>query len=269
MKGIIYTRVSSSEQIKGTSLQTQEEACIRFCKEKGIEVLKVFKEEGESAKTDDRTKFLEAIEFCRKNQGDIEAFVVYKVDRFARNIEDHFSVKKTLSNYKVVLHSVTETIGSEPAEKFMEALLAASAEFDNEIRRQRCMGGMEAKIKQGIWPWKPPVGYLCAKNKKQGLKKLEPDQPHPITFPIIQRALKEYAKGLYSQADIAKMLQHDGLHEVLGKKKIDLQLVGCILGDQLPFYAGLLKNPWPKGSEDKLITGLHTPMISCMRAVSS
>lgn len=61
MKGIIYIRVSSNEQVKGTSLETQQEACLKYCTEKGIQVLETFREEGESAKTDDRTQFLNAI----------------------------------------------------------------------------------------------------------------------------------------------------------------------------------------------------------------
>lgn len=262
MKGIIYTRVSSNEQVKGTSLETQKEACLKYCEEKGIQVLETFREEGESAKTDDRTQFLNAIEFCRKHQGEIDAFVVWKVDRFARNTEDHYSVKKTLTNYKVTLHSVTEAIGSQPAEKFMEALLAASAQFDNEIRKQRCMGGMEARLKQGIWPWKPPMGYICAGFKRQALKKTQCDQPDERTFPIIQKALKEYAKGLYSQKDIAVMLHKDGLATILGMKKISLQLINKLLGKQLTFYAGLLNNPWAKTPEDRHIQGLHTAMIT-------
>ena len=50
MKGIIYTRVSSDEQVKGTSLEFQEELCRKYCKEKGIEIDSVYREEGESAK---------------------------------------------------------------------------------------------------------------------------------------------------------------------------------------------------------------------------
>ncbi|MSU44944.1 recombinase family protein, partial [Candidatus Nomurabacteria bacterium] len=51
MKGIIYVRVSSEEQVKGTSLEFQEESCRKYCKDKSIEVIKVFREEGASAKS--------------------------------------------------------------------------------------------------------------------------------------------------------------------------------------------------------------------------
>jgi len=109
MKGIIYVRVSSEEQVKGTSLENQDELCRAYCKNKGIEVLGIYREEGASAKTAQRAEFLRSIEFCRKNKGKVDAFVVYKVDRFARNTEDHFFVRKMLIEYGVTLHSVTET----------------------------------------------------------------------------------------------------------------------------------------------------------------
>src|SRR3990167_11243557 len=135
MRGIIYIRVSSDEQVKGTSLESQEEHCRAYCQKKGIEVAAVFRDEGESAKTTNRTEFLRALEFLRKNKGKVQAFVVLRLDRVARNTEDHFSVRKILTDYGVTLHSVTEPIGSNPAEKFIEVVLAGAAQFDNDIRK--------------------------------------------------------------------------------------------------------------------------------------
>src|SRR5438309_1987071 len=138
MRGIIYVRVSSEEQVKGTSLNDQLERCKKYCLEKGIEVIcDPFIESGESAKTAERTELLNAIEFCRKSKGAIDAFVVWKVDRFARNTDDHFYVRKLLAEYGVTLHSVTEPIGNNPTEKLFEVMLAGFAEFDNAIRTQR------------------------------------------------------------------------------------------------------------------------------------
>ena len=102
----------------------------------------MFREEGASAKTAERAVFLRAIEFCRKNKGKIDAFVVYKVDRFARNTEDHFYVRKMLIDYGITLHSVTEPIGNNPAEKFIETVLAGSAEFDNAVGNIKKGDGM-------------------------------------------------------------------------------------------------------------------------------
>jgi len=257
MKGIIYTRVSSDEQVKGTSLEFQEELCRKYCEQKGIEVLAVFREEGASAKTADRAEFLRAIEFCRKNKGKVDAFVVAKVDRFARNTEDHFYVRKILLDYGATLHSVTEPIGNNPAEKFVETVLAGSSEFDNAIRKQRCTDGMIKRINQGIYPWKPPIGYRCANFKKRGEKKTEPDPPDETIFPLIQRALKEYLKRRCSQIELANLLDEWGLKEIRGKKTTP-QFVDRMLGKHLKFYAGIIPNPWT----DEEIEGQHIAMIT-------
>ena len=66
---IIYTRVSSDEQVKGTSLEYQEQICRQYCSTKGIEVLNVFREEGVSAKTAERLELLRAMEYCRRHKG--------------------------------------------------------------------------------------------------------------------------------------------------------------------------------------------------------
>lgn len=258
MKAIIYIRVSSDEQVQGTSLDDQEARCIKYCKENSIEVLKIFREEGASAKTTDRKVLVEAIEFCRKNKGKMEFFLVWKVDRFARNAEDHFAVKRLLLDYGVSLRSVTEPIGQNPSEKLFETMLAGFAEFDNAIRKQRCSNGMLARLRQGIWPWKPPTGYTPLGAKKRGEKKTGPDPIDENTFYIIQKGLKAYSEGAFnSQIELATMLDRWGLAKILGKKTSP-QFVDRIIGRHLNFYASILIDP----ETHEEIPGLHKPMIT-------
>ena len=62
--GIIYCRVSSQEQVQGTSLTMQERYCRQYAEREHIKVLECFIEEGESAKTTNRTEFQKALAFC-------------------------------------------------------------------------------------------------------------------------------------------------------------------------------------------------------------
>ena len=258
MQGIIYVRVSSAEQVSGTSLASQEQECRRYCAANNIAVLEVFREEGESAKTADRTALLRALDFCRKHRGGVTAFVVAKVDRFARNTEDHFYVRRLLLDNGVTLHSVSEPIGNRPTEKFVETVLAAGAEFDNAIRKQRCTDGLIGRINQGIWPLKPPLGYLCAHHRKHGEKKTRPDDPDPATFPVVQQALRAYQAGeVRTLSGLVAKLDELGLATLRGRPT-KLQLADSILGRYLDFYAGVLVNPWT----DIRQPGKHTPMIS-------
>ena len=271
---IIYVRVSSEEQVKGTSLDDQQERCTKYCAEQGMDVIGVYRDEGTSAKTTNRKQLLEAIEFCRTNKGSVSALVVWKVDRFARNTADHFMVRKALSDYGVKLHSVTEPIGNDPGEKLFETMLAGFAEFDNEVRKLRATNGMLARLKHGIWPYKPPPGYICQRVRKQGLKKTEPDKVDPVIFPVLQRLLKAFAREACTQTDIANELRKINFRGITGTKA-DLNLVDKMLGSHLPFYAGLLRNPWPDdecpepffmGGHEAAISVEEMHQIKCIRS---
>src|ERR1035438_6032421 len=136
MNAVIYCRVSSKEQIEGTSLESQEASCRDFALSKGMRVLKVFVEQGESAKFADRTQLLQLIDFCRQSKDKVETLLVWKIDRFARNVAQRETSKTTLLKYGVRVASVTEPIDSDPTGKLMEGVLASVAQFDNDIDRK-------------------------------------------------------------------------------------------------------------------------------------
>lgn len=253
-KGIIYCRVSSQEQTKGTSLDGQKKACLEYAQSKGITAIKTFVERGESATAANRTELIKALDFCQKNKGNIQAFIVWKIDRFARNTTDHYGLRATLMKYGVNLHSVTEPISDDPIGKMTEAVLAGYAQFENDIRKQRCEGGMQRLLAQGIRPWHPPIGYLHSKNRLER-RKTEPDIPDPNRFHLVQRGLKEFSKGNITMAMLTKLYNEWGL-ATRTEKPMRMQLVDRILPDK--FYAGIVVNPWT-GEE---FAGRHEPMIT-------
>jgi len=53
---VIYVRVRTKEQTENLSLPTQLKACEEYCERHGFNILARFREEGESAKTADRTE---------------------------------------------------------------------------------------------------------------------------------------------------------------------------------------------------------------------
>src|SRR5476649_2629262 len=84
-KAIIYLRVSTEEQVDNFSLGTQEEICTREAQRRNYEVVKIFREEGKSAKTiTGRPVLIELLEFCRKNKKILDAVIIYRLDRMSR-----------------------------------------------------------------------------------------------------------------------------------------------------------------------------------------
>ena len=89
---VIYVRVSTKEQTENLSLPTQLRACEEYCRRQGYEVLERFHEEGESAKSTDRSQLQNLLTFCRLNKGRVHFVVVFNLTRFARDKYDHFAL---------------------------------------------------------------------------------------------------------------------------------------------------------------------------------
>ena len=253
MNGIIYCRVSSKEQIEGTSLESQAAACDDYARQHKIAILKTFVERGESAKFADRTQLLALLDYCKEHKGQIEALLVWKLDRFARNVGDHFNIKASLLKYGVQVISVTEPIDAKPEGKLMETILAGFAQFDNDIRATRSVQGMQRKLLEGIFPWKAPYGYKSS--VKGSEKKNQPDEPDQPLFGKLQQIWREFATGSYTMAEIGRLMANRGILAAKGKLFSPQSLHQFFTN---PFYAGTLKNPWT-GDEHE---GKHIPMVS-------
>jgi site-specific DNA recombinase len=252
MNAVVYCRVSSKEQVDGTSLESQEIACRDYAARNQMTVMRVFVERGESAKFADRTQLLELLAFCRDKSNAVGALLVWKVDRLARNVGDHFTIKATLLKQGIRVVSVTEPIDTKPEGKLLETILAGFAQFDNDVRAARSVQGMRRKLQEGLFPWQAPLGYRTV---TRGQKKTEPDQPVQPAFGILARAWSDFATGEYRKIEILQQATKDGLRTTAGKP-LSKQSLDNVLAD--PFYAGILRDPW-SGEE---YPGRHQPMVS-------
>lgn len=111
MKTIIYCRVSTIDQAEtGYSLPAQEKACRQYAERNSYDVVKVFVEKGESAKTIDRTQLKNLLDFVSKHHKDINAIIVYKLDRLARNMIDYTGLVASFSKLGIDVKSATENV---------------------------------------------------------------------------------------------------------------------------------------------------------------
>ncbi|MBI2098843.1 recombinase family protein [Candidatus Uhrbacteria bacterium] len=244
--GIIYCRVSSFEQVSNTSLGKQERDCREFAKNKNIEVLGVYVEKGESAKTADRTEFQKALKLCATRKPKVDFFIVHKVDRFSRNQADHVTTQVILKKVGTTLVSATEPIDQTVMGKAMEGMLSVWAELDNNIRAERSKNGMVEKTKRGIWCWSPPLGYT--RLSKGGNLVFDDERA-----PFIRMAFEEYAKGTHSFKSLSDLLSSQGFRTRYEKKPCP-QLMEKIIRN--PVYYGLIK---AFGLE---VQGTYAPIIS-------
>ena len=144
MRAVIYCRVSTSEQVQNFSLETQRKACREYCAQNNLVVDRVFVDEGESAKTADRTEFKNLIAYCRENQKRIDFIIVYSLSRFSRDQYVHATFRTLLKKCGITLRSVTEPIDDTSTGRLMETMLSAIAQFENDVKADRTKAGMRA-----------------------------------------------------------------------------------------------------------------------------
>ena len=232
---VIYVRVSTKEQTENLSLPTQLRACEEYCRRQGYEILERFHEEGESAKTTDRSQLQNLLTYCRLNKGRVHFVVVFNLTRFARDKYDHFALRSHLQSLGISLRSATEPIDDTSTGKLMEGVLAAFAQFDNDCRSDRTRAGMKAALELGRWVFLAPIGYLNAP-RAMG-KSLMPD---PERAPLVRRAFEEYATGRFTKQQLLKQARAWGLTNRRGRP-LTSQAIGVLLRNQL--YAGIVDVP--------------------------
>jgi len=252
MQAIAYVRVSTEEQVSGTSLNSQVEACQNYAKSHGLTLSKnnIFREEGESAKFANRPELIKMLDACRTTKS-ITHCIVWKVDRLARDFKIHAAIKVQLAKYDVKLVSVTEPISDDPMGQAMEGILAVFSQLDNDVRTLRTTGGMRARTLQGGWPHSSPTGYKTAKTPSD-ITTLEPSD----MAPTVTNFLNEFSTGAYTVKQAATLAYDMGIRSRKGKK-LYWQSVHNIIAN--PIYMGWIKTKYTDG---EMIKGLHPALIS-------
>jgi DNA-directed RNA polymerase subunit RPC12/RpoP len=95
----------------------------------------------------------------------------------------------------------------------MEGVLAAVAQFDNDIRAEKTVVGMKEALARGRWTFQAPLGYQNVK-RPDGTPTLEAD---PESGPLIRKGFQLYASGLHSKKAVLQQLNDEGLRTKRGR----------------------------------------------------
>ncbi len=211
-RAVIYVRVSTVEQAEeGGSLATQEKLCREYALKQGYQIAEVFIERGESAKTAARTELQRMLTFVTNKKNSVGAIIIYKIDRLSRNTDDYSQIRILLKRYGVAIKSVSEMIEDSPAGRLMENMMANIAQFDNDVRTERCVNGMRDAVRDGRYVWTAPVGYSNARVADKAT--IAPND----MAPLVLRAFQIAATGLQSSDALWKQMTREGLKQKSGK----------------------------------------------------
>lgn len=242
-KAVIYCRVSTEEQAKhGYSLGQQEQECMEFAVKNGYEVVKIFREKGESAKDLIRTELKRMFEYCAEHKKDVNVLIFWKWDRLSRGEQsDYHVLGQFFERTNIKPLSVTENNEDTPEAEFLRWITQGTSRYEWRKICERTKLGMRGAVNKGRWVNLAPVGY---KNDKE--KSLI---PCPENAKYIKMAFELFATGLYSQIEVMEKLRQAGMKD-LNKNK-----VGRILRNKV--YIGMLTYGWL----DEPVRGIFEPLI--------
>ena len=145
MTAVGYVRVSTEDQAKeGVSLDNQKSKIRAYCQLKDLELREVIEDAGISAKNLRRPGVQKVLRLARKKE--IDAIVVYKLDRIFRSTVDALETTKAFDKWGVSFHSIEETLDTRSAMgRFFFTLTAALAEMERRLIGERTKAALAHK----------------------------------------------------------------------------------------------------------------------------
>jgi len=146
----VYRRVSTDiQEREGTSLQTQLEACEKYCQERGYELTHDFSE-AFSGLALERPRLDELRELVRSEM--IDAVICFSLDRLTRNPGHGVIITEELEKHRVKLETVTEEVDSSDLGKLISYIRGFASKLEAEKIRERSIRGRRARAREGRLP---------------------------------------------------------------------------------------------------------------------
>ena len=184
----VYIRVSTEDQAReGFSLGEQEEKLLQLCKFKELEVYKVYKDAGISAKDmEHRPQFQAMLQDMK--EGKINYIVAYKLDRITRSVRDLEELISVLEQYNCFLLCDRDDVNTSTANgRFFVRMLTVLSQLEIEIVSERTKFGLNGAIKSGHIPGQRPFGYTKSEDKKMIIDN--------ATRPYVEKIFDMYLEG--------------------------------------------------------------------------
>ena len=172
----IYVRVSTKEQ----SVEMQLNDLERYSKERGLNVFKVYQDDGISGTKDNRPGLSQLMNDTRKRKFDV--VLVWRFDRFARSTKHLVDALYEFRNLGIDFISYQENIDtSSPLGEAIFTIISAMSKLERDIIAERVKGGLR-KAK--------------ASGKRLGRPESEVDVNKVIEYKEQGKSIREIAKEM-------------------------------------------------------------------------
>ena len=193
-----YTRVSTSMQVDGYSLDAQQDRLNKFAEFQKMDIVREYCDAGKSGKNiTSRPEFQQMLRDVEQERDGVDYILVFKLSRFGRNAADVLNSLQNIQDYGVNLICVEDGIdSSKESGKLTITVLSAVAEIERENILVQTMEGRKQKAREGKWNGgQAPLGY-----------RLSPQKDSLVIEP--------------AEAEIVRIIYDKYVHEGLGFKAI-------------------------------------------------
>ncbi len=235
-KALIYCRVSSGQQVsEGSGLESQEHRCIAYALAKGLEVIKIFRDEGVSGGLFERPAMKEVLKFLDKNSSEKFVVIFDDIKRFARDIEVHLKLKKEFGSRLAKLECLNFKFEETPEGIFVENIIAATSQLEREQNRRQVIQKQKARLELGYWAFHAPPGLKFQRKDHEG-NILAPDGVFSVIYKQAIEKFRDYELNTIEAVRqfILEQYKLKGL-----KKSLSADATKTILIN--PLYAGYLE----------------------------
>ncbi len=252
MEAIGYIRISKKDQSQH-SLEYQEKSIKDYCDRNNLKLQSMFVDDGESSYSFDRPDYIALENFIKKHKKRVKYLIVFDHDRFSRNLPEALQKIESLEkkhDLKVISTSEPLDIDTGDPSVFLQRAfkyLIANQELFT-IRRRAKMSARHAQ-ESGRYINRAPFGYL--NDKEPGGKSIiKVDESKSY---IVQKIYRDFLAG------VPRFLIHKEVKE-LGFPQSGNGAIFRILIN--PLYAGLVRVCAHGKFPEKIIKGLHEPIVS-------
>lgn len=207
-KVYLYTRVSTTLQTDGYSLEAQKSRMKAYVEYNDFEIVGEYEDAGKSGKSiEGRVAFNKMMDDIKSGKDGVSFVLVFKLSRFARNAADVLLTLQIMQDYGVNLICVEDGIdSSKDAGKLMISVLSAVAEIERENIRVQTMEGRIQKAREGKWNGGfAPYGYQLV----DGKLKINEEEAKAIRI-----IFDQYTHTTMGANGVAKYLENQGIEKI-------------------------------------------------------
>ncbi len=241
----IYVRKSTDESNRQVlSIQAQLFELQEMAKREGLNVVGTF-EECRTAKQPGRPQFNLMLSEIEK--GKAQGILAWHPDRLARNSVDGGRIVYLVDTGKIQdLRFPTFRFEASAHGKFMLNIAFSQSKYYVDNLSENIKRGIRQKLRNGIWPNRPPVGYFNDRNNR--CIAVQPEKAK-----LVRKAFELYATGNYPLHEVRRRMEELGLTSSMNKR---MSISDYQWTFQNPFFYGVM------AFNGELYEGKHEPIIS-------